>query len=377
MKLHISILTPAVLAGALALPGAPAWAQATTASAGRQDTAAVQTRPIVYAGLFVVRTDSRTGGHAAQTGDALGDDMSGTLYIAPCGVMGAGSPGRPVSAFATDVWQLSGKVIELTEEYATVQLGWRRTRRSGQDEQSPEQSQALTLKRGDRTTLDQIVVPAAGSCEARSLSFDVAFGSRQEISGAGVISTSRGGGVGGGSTGTVVRSAQGSTFGAAAGAAAGSTNYVSAGGGSSTSGLGRLKADLWLVRSSPGRNDETLHITSQLGPMPATYTFVPLTIQGASGPVTVNVQGTLEAGQAPDGERRFHFTASRTVSSLTTNRPARDVAPLVEGSTKTTVAMPGAEEVLSFEMPPLRTADGTTLPDRLSIRVRITGSPVQ
>ncbi len=169
MKRHISILTRAVLTGALALPGAPAWAQTATASAGRQYTAAVQTRPIVYAGLFIVRTDSGTGGHAAQTGDALGDDMSGMLYIAPCGVMGAGSPGRPVSAFATDVWQLSGKVIELTEEYATVQLGWRRIRRSGQDEQSPEQSQTLTLKRGDRTTIEQIAVPAAGSCEARSL----------------------------------------------------------------------------------------------------------------------------------------------------------------------------------------------------------------
>jgi hypothetical protein len=33
----------------------------------------------------------------------------------------------------------------------------------------------------------------------------------------------------------------------------------------------------------------------------------------------------------------------------------------MQGSTKTTVALPGPDEVLSFEMPPLRASDGVTL----------------
>ena len=87
--------------------------------------------------------------------------------------------------------------------------------------------------------------------------------------------------------------------------------------------------------------------------------------------MTVKVEGTVEAGQSPEGERRFHFTATRSVTSVTSARPTRDGKPIVEGSTKTTVALPGPDEVLSFEMPPLRTPEGVTLSDRLSVRVRL------
>ena len=138
----------------------------------------------------------------------------------------------------------------------------------------------------------------------------------------------------------------------------------------------KLSADLWLVRSTPGRADETLHITSQVVPFPVSYAFAPLTIQTATGTVTVKVEGTIETGQSLEGEPRFHFTATRNVTSVTTARPTRDGKPVVEGSTKTTVALPGPDEVLSFEMPPLRTPEGVTLADRLSIRVRLAPSPI-
>jgi hypothetical protein len=68
---------------------------------------------------------------------------------------------------------------------------------------------------------------------------------------------------------------------------------------------------------------------------------------------------------------------NRTVTFAPANRSARDTAPIVEGSTKTTVPMPGPDEVLSFEMPPLRIPGGATVPDRLSIRVRLTREPMQ
>ena len=83
------------------------------------------------------------------------------------------------------------------------------------------------------------------------------------------------------------------------------------------------------------------------------------------------MEGTLESGRTADGERRLHFTATRAVAAVTSARPARDGKPVVEGSTKTTIALPGPDEVLSFELPPLRTTEGATLPDRLSIRLRI------
>jgi len=360
MKLRIALLTFAIAA--------------IHASAGAQvPTPANQ--PIVHSGLFAIRADGKIGGSAVQTGEYVGDDLAGTLYLSPCAGAGASGPGRAVSAFATDVWLMSGKVLELTDQQASVQLGWRRTRRAGQDENPPEQSTTLTLKRGERHTLETISVPAAGSCDARTVQLDVVFGSRNELYGVTDADyaggSARAGGGRGSATGAAGRPTPvpGSQPRADAGGAAIS---VGSGGGGTHPGLQRLTADLWLVRSTPGAADQTLHVTSSLLPMPAAYAFGPLAIQTASGSVSVKVEGTIEAGLAPDGEQRLHFTASRSLTTVTSSRPARDGKAVIEGSTKTTLKMPRPDEVLSFEMPPLRTADGVTLPDRLSIRVRVT-----
>jgi hypothetical protein len=93
--------------------------------------------------------------------------------------------------------------------------------------------------------------------------------------------------------------------------------------------------------------------------------------------MTVLVQGTLETGLSPEGQPRLFFSANRSVTFAPAGRAARDTAPVVEGSTKTSVAMPGADDVLSFEMPPLQVPGRQSLPDRLSIRVRLTSQPMQ
>jgi hypothetical protein len=346
------------------------------ANASAQPQARAQAgQPIVHSGLFMMSPDGKTSGSAVQTGEYVGDDLAGTLTLSPCGGGGASSPGRPVSAFATDVWSMSGRVLELSEQHASVQVGWRRTRRGGQEENAPEQSTTLTLKRGERHTLETITVPASGSCEARTVALDVVFASRSELYGiseADYARGSMGGGRGGSaSAGGRLPYVQGSVQ------RAGEGGSATAGGGAGTThpGLRRLTADLWLVRSTPGAADQTLHVTSALFPMPVAYTFAPLTIQNATGTVTVKVEGTIEAGLSPEGEQRLHFTASRSVTTLASSRPQRDGKAAIEGSTKTTLKMPGPDEVLSFEMPPLRTADGMTLPDRFSIRVRVNAPP--
>ncbi len=343
------------------------------ASAGAQ-TPTPANQPIVHSGLYAMRADGQVGGSAVQTGEYVGDDLAGTLYLSPCAGAGASSPGRAVSAFATDVWVMSGKVLELTDQQASVQLGWRRTRRAGQDESSPEQSSTLTLKRGERHTLETISVPAAGSCDARTVQLDVVFASRAELYGVTDADYARGGGRASGTAAGRTPSVQGSQPRADAG---GTAISVGSGGGGTNPSLRRLTADLWLVRSTPGAPDQTLHVTATLVPMPVAYTFAPLAIESASGSVTVKVEGTIEAGLSQDGEQRLHFTASRSLTTVTSSRPARDGKAVIEGSTKTTLKMPGPDEVLSFEMPPLRTADGVTLPDRLSIRLRVSGSPVR
>jgi hypothetical protein len=355
MRTHTVVFTAAIAAIATG-----AWAQ----------TAAPTGKPMVQFGLFTMRPDGKIGSSAAQVGDTVGDDLDGTLHLSSCSGGGAGSPGRPLSAFATDVWSTSGKVLELSNEQASVQVGWRRTRRAGQDESSPAQSTTLTLRRGERHTVETIAVPASGSCEGRTVSLDVVFASRSELYGISEADDARGSSVSGGGRGTSaggrLPDAQGSMQRAGGG---GSATVV--GSGATHPGLQRLTAELWLVRSTPGAADQTLHVTSPLRPFPEPYAFAPLTIRTASGTISVKVEGTLEGGLSPEGDQRLHFTATRTVTALTSSRPARDAKAVVEGSTKTTLNMPGADEVLSFELPPLRTADGATVPDRFSVRVRI------
>jgi hypothetical protein len=128
------------------------------------------------------------------------------------------------------------------------------------------------------------------------------------------------------------------------------------------------------VRTSPGRPDQTLHITSPILPAPTSFSFAPLTMQTASGVFTVQVQGTIESGLTPTGDPQLYFTASRTTTFAPATRAARDTAPTVEGSTKTSVPMPGRDEVLSFEMPALQIPGGATVPDRLSVRVKVNGA---
>ena len=350
------------LAGVVLMAASSAWAQSVAATFGE---------PMVHSGLFIMRPDGKHSGSAVQTGQKVGDDLGGTLYMTPCSGIGAAGAGRQISVFATDIWQMSGKVLEMNDQQASVQIGWKRLRRGGQEENSAEQVTTLTLKRGERITIESINAPAVGSCDARSAQLDVVFASRQELYGfAPTQSAATGGGTGRASAGGATGYVQGTVKESGAGGG----GAVSFGMQKGYPGLERLNAELWLVRSTPGRADETLHVAKQVMPIPSPYAFAPLTIQTSTGSLSVKVEGTIEVGLSSEGERKFHFTAQRTTTTLTSNRPARDDKPVVEGSTKTTVGMPGPEEVLSFEMPPLRTAEGVTLPDRLSIRVRLSSS---
>ncbi len=358
MKLSIAVLTSVI-----ALAGTTANAQTTGAPADR---------PIIFSGLFRIGHDGRVGGFAAQTGERAGADLAGVLYVSQCSGMGASDPGLPPSAFATDVWLMSGTVLELTDQGASLQVGWRRVRRDGQPESSPEQSLTLTLTRGERHTLESVALPASGSCEARNVSLDVVYASRQELTGMRTAVHGFAGTRGSAGAGSRAASDPGSGSGAHV------RRQGSASGAATPSWAAeKATADLWLVRSAPGRADETLHTVLQIMPVPVTYAFAPLTIQTAGGTVTVKVEGTIETGRMPDGERGLHFTATRSVTTVTAARPARDGKPVVEGSTKTTVTFPGPDEVLSFDMPPLRAPDGSTPPDRLSIRLRVTPSPIR
>ena len=391
------ILAPALLATSSLVPMAvvlmPVSAFAQTPPGG-MDT------PIVHAGVFGLRPDGSIGGSAVDTAAAAGEEIASTVYISPCAGLGASSSQRPISASATDAWRLSGRVTALSETQAALQLTWQRLRQGRQDVSLPEQTVSLTLNRGERTRLDSVTTPAAGVCADRSAALDVVFASRDELRGwpagtfSGVESLSGGrsgsGGVGGPAGGwhATGTAAEGSGAGGQGGGGGGGVVRVlrNSDGGTTTTRFavaGRplpkvVSADLWLVRGSAGAPEETIHLkVSNVRSFPSEFSFPPLTIPTTSGVLTVRVQGTLETGLNPEGQPRLFFSANRSVTFAPAGRAARDTAPVVEGSTKTSVPMPGPADVLSFEMPPLRIPGGQPLPDRLSIRVRLASQVLQ
>jgi hypothetical protein len=323
--------------------------------------------PIVHFGLFEGSPDGRSRGSATQTAEEAGAYETGNVHLAPCSSIGASDSGRPLSAAATDIWNLSTRVLSLDDERATVQVTWQPVRRDGQDRSDPPQSTTFTLARGERSRVEDIHVPARGECGARSAALEVVFASRNELypRPAGLSATRGGGGVSNVPMGTT---------------GSGVTPYGQTAGGVATIAVGRaggpaprlLLADLWLVRSTPGRADSTLHLTSSVSAVPATFAFAPITIETGSGTATVQVEGSVEVGQTSEGEPRFFFSASRRLGFVPANRPVRDGAPRNEGSSKTSVPVPSEDQILSFELPPLLLPGGATLPDRFSIRVRLT-----
>ena len=59
--------------------------------------------PIVHAGVFGLRPDGTIGGSAVDTAAAAGEEIVGTVYLSPCGGLGASSGQLLISASATDV----------------------------------------------------------------------------------------------------------------------------------------------------------------------------------------------------------------------------------------------------------------------------------
>jgi hypothetical protein len=347
MKLKLALLVCATIGSA-----APALAQtgAGTASAGPARSAPIGDAPTVYLGLFSVHQNGGRG-HAALTSERVGDDISGTLSVNPCGGGTAGTGRHGVSAFATDAWRMSAKVLELNAQEAVIQLDSQRLRRAGQDETSAPESMTLTLKRGERKTLE-VLTFAAGACDTSTSILGVLLATREELTGI-----------------TPVDHARGSTS-ARSGVVERRMKKMGDSAPPEWGSVGML-AELWLVHTMPGRPDETRHLSMRILPFPMEFSFPAVATDSRSGSLSVKVDGTLESGRTPDGERRLHVTATRAVTAVTSARPVGESKPVVEGSTKTTVALPGPDEVISFELPPLRTADGVVLPDRWSVRLRL------
>jgi hypothetical protein len=101
------------------------------------------------------------------------------------------------------------------------------------------------------------------------------------------------------------------------------------------------------------------------------FAFAPISVATPQGSVGVQITGSFAVQSGPSGDRLVFQTGRRLSYSSTTAQP-RDRAQEAQGTGRIMRAMPGPDEVLSFELPALGALHGhSAVPDRFSIRVRI------
>ncbi len=372
MTRRLSIVV-AALTIAAALPSSAARAQTTPPP--------TDGTPIVQLGIFTAPQPGGNGGGGAFSTSDRDASLRTDVYIMPCS-FGASSR-MPTLAYAA--WHVEGQVVRQTPQDAVVRVTWRRTRAAGQPATGPSSTTDLTLTVGQHIVLDQEAMPALGECGPMSVTLEARYEPRMSFVAARGSARGQGfGGVGGGASSAASRGdapSSGSgistmTIRGSGGGTSGNSTIVSAAGRTGGTSPFIRQGELWLVHSAPNKDDEVLQASTIARPGGGDFAFAPVTIQTTTGTVAVRVTGTLELGMDVEGKPRFVFGATRRVTFTSSTRAPRDREASVDsgGVANTILPVPGPDEVLSFEMPPIDAPGVPALPDHFAIRVRL--SPI-
>jgi hypothetical protein len=284
--------------------------------------------PVLRVGVFGYQPD---GSSTLAAWDNPPSTNSVVSIRSLCAVT-AGSSGPPASA--TDAWRFSTKVVAATPNEATVEVEWQRILEGGQVVTAPTGHVQLTLRVGDHVVLDRVTPDAPSECSIVGASFEARY-----------------------SHARIGREGDGTEWRALLPPDKPRT--------------GPLDVNLWLIHSAPGRPDRVLHQSLMATREGAAFAFSPVTVETPSGPMVVQVTGSFAVTVGPIDGERLTFAVNRRISSTRSNAPVRDVGPENQGGSRTTTAMPRPDDVLSFELPPVRLKGQAALPDQFSVRMRI------
>jgi hypothetical protein len=326
------------------------FAHAPAALAGQAPQA---DEPIVQIGVFGYRVDGSNSGAAYDTEPSLESRVYASGKLCQ---LGAGY--RETPAWAMHAWRFSGRVVSKTRDEAVVEVTWQRVLDSGNAVPVPESVSQVALRAGDRTVLETVHGQADSTCST-AVTFEVRYmprfleAMRRATRVFGEAPTAA-------KSGSLARAPDGTGAEGASVRAGGSGLSAAA-----TRPKNWMQVELWLVHTAPDRKDEVTHQLLRAPQEGADFTFAPISIETPRGSVVVQVSGSFGVA---DGQ--LIFVTNRSVKYLSSS--GRDGAGDTQGTGRTVNAMPGSNDVLSFEMPPIKgSPGGAPLPNQFSVRVRI------
>jgi hypothetical protein len=125
------------------------------------------------------------------------------------------------------------------------------------------------------------------------------------------------------------------------------------------------------VRAAPGRPDEVAHSLLRMNQTGASFAFAPVVVTTSRGEAVVQVTGSLAVVRGTNGQNQLVFSTNRRVSPSATGQAPRDGSLDSQGMSRIVNRMPGPEEALSFELPPLNLNGELVAPDQFAVRVKI------
>ncbi|HEX5214067.1 MAG TPA: hypothetical protein VFV98_01320 [Vicinamibacterales bacterium] len=205
-------------------------------------------------------------------------------------------------------WRVASQMVTRSETDVVVSLDWRRMWDAGKKiNNGPGGTVQLTLHKGDRIPLDHIVNSSpVPECRAVGLGLEVRL-ARTPLA-----------------------------------APAPAANSLPP--GATAGGAKPVNAELWLTHTSPTDTAQVFHQVVRLPEAGGRFSFTSTPVTTTRGEIDVELTGTIDRFRLPDGAEYMVLSMNRLASGA--GLPPAGLS----FSTSVNVPMPGAQEVLSFEM---------------------------
>lgn len=301
---------------------------------------------VLEIGLRSQQADGRASGFAGDQGNDLFESYVWTNES----LCTRGASERELSTAPAFGWFIRGRVLKVTGNDFFVDIQWRRLWDRGvRRTDGPNGSMQVTLRAGDRLTLDE-VAPSGASCGIASARLEAAIVPRFRRVTSGPIGAGRGVTAGGG-----------------AGGASGGRGWGSASGRSGSQAASRqFGAEVWLVHKLPSGEEDVQRMTLEFGHAGSKFTFPPVEVTKDGEKAIVDVGGVLRITTVA-GAEKLAVSLGRMIKRKITSG----------GGSYTHLDIPGGTDVLSFELPVMTSRSDPGLASHFdghsfSVRLRVT-----